>query len=296
VAVAWIYTGMNPEELEGRITTVYEKVLTTVVENIQHIESTTINGIVIVKLFMQLGASIDRANAQVTAGSQTILRQLPPGTLPPLIVNYNASSVPILQLSLSGRGLSEMNLNDLAQNFLRPQLVTVPGAAVPYAYGGLQRQIMVNLDSRLLQSKRLSPQDIVTTLSAQNVIAPSGTVKINQFEYDIGMNSAPRTVEELNGLPIKVVGNSTIYLRDVCRIDEINSAVQGQLNHARSVFLGKIAHVHFGAELHAAQRDFADDNTGIAQLSVLHRFSSLLCKGSLKWARVVATLPACIHW
>src|SRR6516225_3838137 len=218
IAVAWIYTGMNPEELEGRITTVYEKVLTTVVENIQHIESTTVNGIVVVKLFMQLGASIDRANAQVTAGSQTILRQLPPGTLPPLIVNYNASSVPILQLSLSGRGLSEMNLNDLAQNFLRPQLVTVPGAAVPYAYGGLQRQIMVNLDSRLLQSKGLSPQDIVNTLNVQNVIAPSGTAKISQFEYDIATNSAPRTVEELNGLPIKVVGNSTIYLRDVSHV------------------------------------------------------------------------------
>jgi multidrug efflux pump subunit AcrB len=141
VAVAWIYTGMNPEELEGQITTVYEKVLTTVVENIQHIESTTVNGIVIVELFMQIGASIDRANAQVTAGSQTILRQLPPGTLPPLIVNYNASSVPILQLSLSGSGLSEMNLNDLAQNFLRPQLVTVLGAAVPYAYGELHGKL-----------------------------------------------------------------------------------------------------------------------------------------------------------
>jgi CzcA family heavy metal efflux pump len=218
VAVSWIYTGMNPEELEGRITTVYEKVLTTVVDNIQHIESTTVNGTVVVKLFMQPGASIDRANAEVTAGSQTILRQLPPGTLPPLIVNYNASSVPILQLSLFGRGLSEMELNDLAQNFLRPQLVTVPGAAVPYAYGGKQRQIMVNLDSRLLQSKGLSPQDVVNTLSAQNVIAPSGTLKIAQFEYDVGMNSAPRTVEELNGLPIKVVGNSTIYLRDVSHV------------------------------------------------------------------------------
>jgi CzcA family heavy metal efflux pump len=218
IAVAWIYTGMNPEELEGRITTVYEKVLTTVVENIQHIESTTVNGIVVVKLFLQPGASIDRANAEVTAGSQTILRQLPPGTLPPLIINYNASSIPILQLSLSGRGLTELDLNDLAQNFLRPQLVTIPGAAVPYAYGGKQRQIMVNLDNRLLQSKGLSPQDVVNTLGAQNVIAPSGTVKIDQFEYDVGMNSAPRTVEELNGLPIKVVGNSTIYLRDVSHV------------------------------------------------------------------------------
>jgi multidrug efflux pump subunit AcrB len=220
VAVAWIYTGMNPEELEGRITTVYEKVLTTVVENIQHIESTTVNGIVIVKLFLQPGASIDRANAQVTAGSQSILRQLPPGTLPPLIVNYNASSVPVLQLSLSGRGLSEQELNDLAQNFLRAQLVTVPGAAVPYAYGGKQRQIMVYLNSGLLQSKGLSPQDVVNAVSAQNVIAPSGTVKIDQFEYDVGLNSAPRTVEELNSLPVKVVGNSTIYLRDVSSVSD----------------------------------------------------------------------------
>lgn len=218
IAVAWLYTGMNPEELEGRLTTVYEKVLTTVVDNIQHIESTTVNGTVIVKLFLQPGASIDRANAQVTAGSQTILRQLPPGTLPPLIVNYNASSVPVVQLSLSGRGLDEQTLNDLALNFLRPQLVTVPGAAIPYPYGGKQRQIMVNLDPPLLQSKGLSAQDVVNTLGAQNVIAPSGTAKIHQFEYDIATNSAPTTVEELNSIPIKVVGNSTIYLRDISHV------------------------------------------------------------------------------
>ena len=218
VSVAWIFTGMNPEELEGRLTTVYEKVLTTVVDNVQHIESTTVNGIVIVKVFLQPGSSVDRANAQITAGSQAILRQLPPGTLPPLIINYNASTVPILQLSLSGPGLSEQDLNDLALNFLRAQLVTVPGAAVPYPYGGKQRQIMVNLNSALLQSKGASPQDIVNTLSAQNVIAPSGTAKIDQFEYDVGLNSAPRTVEDLNDLPIKVVGNSTIYLRDVSQV------------------------------------------------------------------------------
>jgi multidrug efflux pump subunit AcrB len=218
VSVAWTFTGMNPEELEGRLTTVYEKVLTTVVDNVQHIESTTVNGIAIVKVFLQPGSSVDRANAQITAGSQAILRQLPPGTLPPLIINYNASTVPILQLSLSGPGLSEQELNDLAQNFLRAQLVTVPGAAVPYPYGGKQRQIMVNLNSALLQSKGVSPQDIVNTLTAQNVIAPSGTAKIDQFEYDVGLNSAPRTVEDLNNLPIKVVGNSTIYLRDVSQV------------------------------------------------------------------------------
>jgi multidrug efflux pump subunit AcrB len=218
VAVAWTYTGLNPEELEGRLTTVYEKVLTTIVENVEHIESTTVNGLVIIKVFLHQGASVDRANAQITSGSQAILRQLPPGTLPPLIINFNASTVPILQLSLSGRGLTEMDLYDLAINFLRAQLVTVPGAAVPYPYGGKQRQIMVYLDPALLQSKGLSAQDVVNTVSAQNVIAPSGTVKIDQFEYDMPMNSAPKTVQELNDLPVKVVGNSTIYLRDVSHV------------------------------------------------------------------------------
>jgi multidrug efflux pump subunit AcrB len=220
VAVSWTYTGMNPEELEGRLTTVYEKVLTTLVDNIEHIESTTVNGTVVIKIFLQPTASVDRANAQVTAASQSILRQLPPGTLPPLIVNYTASSVPILQLSLSCPGLSEADLNDLALNFLRPQLVTVPGAAVPYPYGGKQREVMVNLDSGLLQSKGLSPQDIVNAVDNQNVVAPSGTAKIAQFEYDVATNSAPKTVEEMNDLPVKVVGNSTIYLRDVSHVSE----------------------------------------------------------------------------
>jgi multidrug efflux pump subunit AcrB len=220
VAVSWTYTGMNPEELEGRLTTVYEKILTALVDNIEHIESTTVNGTVVVKIFLQPTASVDRANAQITAASQTILRQLPPGTLPPLIVNYTASSVPILQLALSGPGLSESDLNDLALNFLRVQLVTVPGAVVPYPYGGKQREVMVNLDSGLLQSKGLSPQDIVTAVNAQNVIAPSGTAKIDQFEYDIATNSAPKTVEEMNNLPVKVVGNSTIYLRDVSHVSD----------------------------------------------------------------------------
>ena len=220
VAVSWTYTGMNPEELEGRLTTVYEKILTALVDNIEHIESTTVNGTVVVKIFLQPTASVDRANAQITAASQTILRQLPPGTLPPLIVNYTASSVPILQLALSGPGLSESDLNDLALNFLRVQLVTVPGAVVPYPYGGKQREVMVNLDSGLLQSKGLSPQDIVNAVNAQNVIAPSGTAKIDQFEYDIATNSAPKTVEEMNTLPVKVVGNSTIYLRDVSHVSD----------------------------------------------------------------------------
>jgi multidrug efflux pump subunit AcrB len=216
IAVAWQFTGLNPEEMEGRITTQFERVLTTTVDNIEHIESTTVNGQSMVKIFLQPYARLDTANAQVTAISQTILRQLPPGIQPPLIINYSASTVPILQLALSG--LSESALNDAGLNFLRTQLVTVPGASIPYPYGGKQRQIMVDLDQRLLQSKGLSPGDVVTALGQQNIVLPSGTAKIGQFEYDVAMNASPRTVAELNDLPVKVVGNSTIYLRDVAHV------------------------------------------------------------------------------
>jgi CzcA family heavy metal efflux pump len=218
VAVAWTYTGMNPEELEGRLTSVYERVLTALVDNVEHIESTTVNGQAIVKIYLQPGASLDTANAQVTAGSQTILRQLPPGTLPPLIINYSASSVPILQLGITGQGLSEQQLNDLSQNFLRPQLVTVPGSVIPYSYGGKQRQVMIDLNESLIQSKGLAPQDVLVAVQQQNLIAPSGTAKIDTFEYDVRANFSPRTVPELNDLPVKVVGNSTIYLRDVANV------------------------------------------------------------------------------
>jgi CzcA family heavy metal efflux pump len=220
IAVAWTYTGLNPEETEGRITTVYERVLTTTVDNIEHIESTTVNGTAIVKVFLQPSASIDRANAQVTAVSQTILRQLPPGSLPPLILNYSASTVPILQLGLSGKNLTEPQLNDIALNFLRTQLVTVPGASVPFPFGGKQRQVMVNLNQGLLQAKGLSPNDVLTVLGTQNLILPGGTVKMGQFEYDVDLNADVKTVQELNDLPIKTVGSSTIYLRDVATVSD----------------------------------------------------------------------------
>jgi CzcA family heavy metal efflux pump len=218
VAVAWQYTGLNPEELEGRLTSVYERVLTTTVDNIEHIESTTVNGQAIVKIFLQPTASLDTANAQVTAISQAVLRQLPPGTLPPLIINYSASSVPILQLALSGKGLSEQQLNDMGQNFVRPQLVTVPGAVIPWPYGGKQRQIMIDLNQNLLQAKGLSPQDVLNSLTNQNLVLPGGTAKIDQFEYDVRVNSSPRTVPELSDLPIKQTGSTTIYLRDVANV------------------------------------------------------------------------------
>src|SRR6201993_3637939 len=172
VAVGWTYSGMNPEELEGRLTSTYERNLTTTVDNIEHIESTTVAGQAIVKIYLQPGASLDTANAQVTAISQTVLRQLPPGTLPPLIINYSASSVPILQLGLSGKGLSEQQLNDMGQNFVRPQLVTVPGALIPWQYGGKQRQVMIDITQNLLQSKGLSPQDVLNALTDQNLVLP----------------------------------------------------------------------------------------------------------------------------
>ena len=218
IAVAWQYAGLNPEELEGRLTSVYERILTTTVDNVEHIESTTVNGQAVVKIFLQPGTSLDTANAQVTAISQTILRQLPPGALPPLIINYSASSVPILQLGLSGKGLSEQQLNDMGQNFIRPQLVPVPGAVVPYPYGGKQRQVMIDLNTDLLEAKGLSPQDVLNALTNQNLVLPGGTAKIDEFEYDVRVNASPRTVAELNTLPIKQVGNSTVYLQDVANV------------------------------------------------------------------------------
>jgi len=218
IAVAWQYTGMNAEELEGRLTSVDERVLTANVDNIEHIESTTVDGESIVKIFLQPGANLATANAQVTAESQAILRQFPPGTLPPLIINYSASSVPILQLGLSGKGLSEQQLNDLGQNFLRPQLVTVPGAVIPYLYGGVQRQVMIDLNPDRMLAKGLSPQDVLNEVQGQNPILPSGTAKVGSFEYDIRMNASTKTVTELNQLPLKVFGDSVIYLRDVANV------------------------------------------------------------------------------
>jgi CzcA family heavy metal efflux pump len=220
VAVAWTYTGLNPVETEGRITTVYERVLTTTVDNIEHIESTTVNGTAIVKVYLQPTASVDRANAQITAISQYILRQLPPGALPPLIVNYSASTVPILQLGLSGKNLTEPQLNDIALNFLRTQLVTVPGASVPFPFGGKQRQIMVTLNQERLQSKGLSPNDVLAALGTQNLILPGGTAKMGQFEYDVDLNADTQTVEELNDLPIKTVDGTTLYMRDVATVSD----------------------------------------------------------------------------
>jgi len=218
VSVIWNYTGLAPEEMSNRIIFQYERVLTTTVNDIEHIESQSLNGIGIVKIFFHPGVQIGNAVAQVTAVSQTLLRSLPPGTTPPLVIQYNASSVPILQLALSGQGLSEQQLGDIGLNFVRTGLVSVPGAAIPYPYGGKQRQIQVDLDTNALQAKGLSPLDVVNAIGNQNLILPAGTAKIGNYEYEVDMNGAPATVAELNDLPIKNVGTSTIYIRDVANV------------------------------------------------------------------------------
>src|SRR6202012_4322174 len=222
VSIAWQYTGLNPEELEGRLTAPYEKVLTTLVDNIEHTESTTIAGQVIVKVYLQPGASLDTANAQVSSASQFVLKSLPPGILPPQIINFSASTVPILQLGLSGRGLSEQQLNDIGLNFIRPQLVTIPGAVIPNVYGGKQRSIMLNLDPKLLQAKGLSPIDVLNAMSSQNVVLPGGTAKIGQDEYDIHINSSPITLEGISNLPLRKVNGTSIYLHDVTTVSDGN--------------------------------------------------------------------------
>ena len=218
VSVIWNYTGLSPEEMSNRIVFNYERSLTTTVNDIDHIESQSLSGISVVKVFFHQGVQVANAIAQVTAISQPIVRTLPPGTTPPFIITYNASTVPILQLGLSGQGLSEQQLGDIAINFLRTGLVTVPGVAIPYPYGGKQRQVQVDLDTAALQSKGLSPLDVVNAISVQNLILPAGTSKIGPFEYQVDMNGSPQTIQELNDLPIKAVGGSTIYVRDVAYV------------------------------------------------------------------------------
>jgi multidrug efflux pump subunit AcrB len=215
IAAAFNYSGLSAEEMEERITSIYERSLTTTVNDIEHIESQSINGRAIIKVFFQPGANVNAAVAQVSAISQPILRQLPPGASPPFLLTYNASSVPILQLGLGGRGLSEQALFDYGVNFIRTRLVTIPGCAIPYPYGGKQRQIMVDINPAAMQAKGLSPADVTEAVAHQNLIIPAGTSKIGQFEYDVDLNSSPSTVEAFNDFPVKVVNGSPVYIRDI---------------------------------------------------------------------------------
>ncbi len=218
VAMVWQYVGLSPEQIADRVVLLSERSLTTTVNDIEHVESQSMNGVGIIKIFFQPKANIATAVAQVTAIAQTQLRQLPQGTTPPLIIQYNASSVPILQLGLSGQGLSEQQLNDLGLNFIRTQLVTIPGAGIPYPYGGKQRQVQVDINLQALQSKGLSPSDVVNTVGTQNLILPSGTIKVGSLEYQIETNSAPSTIEGLNDLPIRSVNGAMVYIHDVAHV------------------------------------------------------------------------------
>src|SRR5246127_3013656 len=216
VSIIWNYNGLVPKDMSDRIVSITERNLTTVVDNIEHVESQSLYGIAVVKVFLQPNASLDRAVSQITASSQTQLKMLPQGTTPPLIIAYSASSVPVLQLALSGKGLSEQQLNDYGLNFIRTQLITIPGTAVPYPYGGKQRQVQVDLNPSALQSKGLSALDVVNAISLQILILPTGTSKIGSKEYNVDVpNAAPQSMDELNRIPIKTVGNTTIYVKDV---------------------------------------------------------------------------------
>ena len=218
VTVIWQYAGLSAQELANRIVTPSERAMTTTVNDIEHIESQTLFGVAIIKVYFQPKVQVANAVSQITAISQTQLRQLPPGTNPPLVITYSASSVPILQLALSGEGLTEQQLNDIGLNFIRTQLATVQGASIPLPYGGRTRQVQVDIDLKALQAKGLSPSDVVNAISAQNVILPAGTVKISGLEYAVETNSSPTTVEALNNLPIRSVDGSVIFIRDVAHV------------------------------------------------------------------------------
>ena len=222
IGVVWQYTGLPPDQMAGRIITPFQRALTTTVNDIEHIAANSYNGIGIVKIFFQPNVDIRTANAQVTAISQTLIKQMPPGATPPLILNYSASTVPIIQVALSGEGLTEQNLADIGINQLRTPLVTVPGAAIPYPFGGKQRQIQIDLNPAALQARGLSGQDVANALAAQNLITPVGTQKIGGFEYIIQLNNSPLRMQELGDLPIKTVNGAMVYIRDVASVRDGN--------------------------------------------------------------------------
>ena len=218
IAVVWNFTGLPPEEMAGRMVSPFERALTTTVNDIEHIEANSYTTVGIVKIFFHPGTDVRTANAQVTAISQTMLRQMPPGAVPPLILNYNAATVPIIQLALAGKGLPEQTLFDLGLNFVRTPLTTVPGAAMPWPYGGKFRQVQIDIDPVAMRARGLSGQDVANALAAQNLIIPVGTQKIGTFEYAINLNNAPSVIKTLGDLPIKVADGAMVYVRDVAQV------------------------------------------------------------------------------
>ncbi len=220
VSVVWSYTGLSPDDMSGRIIAPYERAVSTTVNDIEHIESQSLPGVGVVKIYFQPNVNISAAQAQVTSISQTILKQLPPGVTPPIILVYNASSVPIIQLALSSDKLSQTELFDLAQNFIRPQLTTVPGAQIPYPYGGATRQVQIDLDQRALHAHNLSANDVGAALARQNQITPVGTEKIGSYEFNVDLNDSPKKLADFNNLPVKVVDGAVVFMRDVAYVHD----------------------------------------------------------------------------
>src|SRR4051812_12599252 len=222
IAIIWGYTGLQPDLMAGRIITQSQRGLTTTVNDIEHLEATSYNGLGIIKVFFQPNVDIRIANAQVTAVSQTLIKQMPPNATPPLILNYNASTVPIIQLALSGQGMTEQQLADTGLNVVRTPLVTVPGAAIPFPYGGKVRQVQIDLDSTAMQARGLSGQDVANALANQNVLTPVGTQKIGGTEYTIQLNNAPSALAALGDLPVKTANGAMVYIRDVAQVRDGN--------------------------------------------------------------------------
>ena len=220
ISVVWTYTGLLPDDMSGRIIYYYERTLTAQVSDIEHIESQSLNSYGVVKIFFQKGVNVAAAMAQVTAASQTVLKFLPAGITPPYVLSYNASTVPILQLGLSSSKLPEMELFDQAQNFIRPQLATVAGAAVPTPYGGKILQVQVDIDQRALQQHNISAEDVLNAVSVQNLILPAGDQKIGPYDWNVALNASPVILDQINGLPVKTVNGTVIYIRDVAFVHE----------------------------------------------------------------------------
>jgi multidrug efflux pump subunit AcrB len=306
VSVLWSYAGLSSQQMANRITVLNERSLTLTVNDIEHMESESLNGIAAIKIFFQPGASISTALSQVTAMSQTQLRQMPPGTTPPLIIQYNASTVPILQMGLSGRGLSEQQLFDLGSNFIRVQLADVQGAAIPWPFGGKQRQVEVDLDPAALQSKGLSPIDVVNAISAQNLILPSGVSKIGPYEYDVEANGSVLTTAELNDLPIKSSNNTVIYIHDVAhvrdgfppqtnivRVNSQRAALMTAMKTGNSSTLDIISQIK--AELPGIQKGLPSPFPSILQIHYLNDqsiFVRAAIKGVVREALIAALLTA----
>jgi CzcA family heavy metal efflux pump len=302
IAVVWQYTGLPPDQMVGRVSSPFERVLTTTVNDVEHIEANSIQGFGIVKIFFQPTVDIRTANAQVTAVAQTLLRQLPAGTTPPLILNYNASTVPIIQLALSGDGLTEQNLGDLGLNIIRPQLTSVAGAAIPYPFGGKTRQVQIDIDPPALQARGLSAQDVANALAAQNLITPVGTQKIGRYEYTLQLNNSPSVIDELGNLPVKTVNGATVFIRDVANVRD-GSPPQTNIVHVdgnRSVLMtvlkngsaSTLAIIAGIKERVAAMKDGLPANLKIAPIGDQSLFVSGAIEGVAREGVIAAALTS----